>query len=104
MTGTGPPDGAEIGIQATPALFSFVGRIQEETHRFAITYQRKLRSGRLRRSSLDAIPGVGDVRKRQLLKAFKTIRNIRTATLEELNKVVPKNTAESVYAHYHAKT
>ena len=97
------PEGEEIGIQTSPALFSLIGRIQEETHRFAITYQRKLRSGKLRRSSLDSIPGVGEARKRQLLRAFRTIGNIAAATPEELSKVVPRNAAEAVYSHYHPR-
>lgn len=53
------PDGQEISIQSTPAVFALIGRIQEETHRFAITYQRTLRSRHVRGSQLDAIPGIG---------------------------------------------
>jgi len=95
------PEGEEIGISANPAVFSFIGRIQEETHRFAITYHRELRSKPLRGSELDKIAGVGEKRKAQLLKHFKSIKAIRAATLEELNKVVPRNTAASVYNYYH---
>jgi excinuclease ABC subunit C len=96
------PDGEEIGIQGNPAIFSMVGRIQEETHRFAITYQRQLRSKHLKRSSLDNILGVGEKRKQQLLKAFHTIKAISSATEEELGQVVPKNTAAAVYQYYHS--
>ena len=95
------PEGEEIGISANPAVFSFIGRIQEETHRFAITYHRELRSKPLRGSELDKIAGVGEKRKAQLLKHFKSIKAIRAASLEELNKVVPRNTAASVYNYYH---
>ena len=80
-----------------------MGRIQEETHRFAITYHRDLRGKRQRRSELDGIPGVGDKRKQELLKAFKSIKAIRAASYEELNAVVPKNTARAVYDHFHAE-
>lgn len=97
------PDGAEIGIQGNQAVFSLIGRIQEETHRFAITYQRQLRSKSMKRSSLDKIPGVGDKRKNQLLRHFKTIKSISEATLEELRQVVPKNTATAVYEYYHSR-
>ena len=97
------PDGEEIGIQGNQAVFSLIGRIQEETHRFAITYQRQLRSKNLKRSSLDQISGVGDKRKHQLLKQFKTIKAISGATLEELGQVVPKNTAAAVYEYYHSR-
>lgn len=95
------PDGEEIGIQGNQAVFSLIGRIQEETHRFAITYQRQLRSKSLKKSSLDDIPGVGDKRKQQLLKTFKTIKAISSASLDELYQVVPKNTAAAVYEYYH---
>ena len=98
------PDGEEIGIQGNPAVFSLIGRIQEETHRFAITYQRQLRSKSLKRSSLDKIPGVGEKRKQQLLKAFKTIKAISSASLEQLQSVVPKNTAAAVYEYYHSQS
>lgn len=97
------PDGEEIGIQGNQAVFSLIGRIQEETHRFAITYQRQLRSRTLKKSSLDKIAGVGDKRKQQLLKAFKTIQAISAATPEELRCVVPKNTAAAVYEYYHSQ-
>jgi excinuclease ABC subunit C len=96
------PDGGEIGIEAVPAVFSFIGRIQEETHRFAIEYQRKLREKKLT-SRLDEIKGVGEVGRNKLLKHFKTIKAIEAASLEELSKVVPKNTARAVYEHYHEK-
>lgn len=95
------PDGAEIGISANPAVFSFIGRIQEETHRFAITYHRELRSKSVKGSELDKIAGVGDKRKETLLKSFKSIKAIRSASLEELSAVVPKNTAAAVYNYYH---
>lgn len=98
------PDGEEIGIQGNQAVFSLIGRIQEETHRFAITYQRQLRSKSLKKSSLDDIPGVGDKRKQQLLKTFKTIKAISSASLDELYQVVPKNTAAAVYEYYHRQS
>ncbi len=97
------PDGEEIGIQSNQAVYTLIGRIQEETHRFAITYQRQLRSKSVKCSSLDKVPGVGEKRKQQLLKAFKTIKAISAASLEELHEVVPKNTAQAVYQYYHSK-
>ena len=94
------PEGHEIGIQSNPAAFALVGRIQEETHRFAIEYHRSLRDS-VPGSSLDKIPGVGDKRRTALIRHFGTIKAIRAATLEELQTVVPKNTAAAVYAYYH---
>ena len=95
------PDGAEIGIQATPAVFALIGRIQEETHRFAITYHRTLRSKRVRGSSLDEIKGVGEKRRLTLLKQFKSVTAIRNASLDELSQVVPRSTAQAVYEYFH---
>ena len=96
------PDGEEIGISANPAVFALIGTIQEETHRFAIEYQRSLRTAKLH-SELDDIKGVGARRRAELLKAFGTIKAIRAATLDELSAAVPKNTAEAVYRHYHGE-
>ncbi|MBE6973645.1 MAG: excinuclease ABC subunit UvrC [Ruminococcaceae bacterium] len=94
------PDGQEIGIQAVPALFALIGQIQEETHRFAIEYHRQLQSGHVKTSVLDKIPGVGEKRRGQLLKHFKTIKAIKGASLEQLEQVVPKNTANAVYDYF----
>ena len=94
------PSGEEIGIQNNQAVFSLIGKIQEETHRFAIEYQRSLRLGSYG-SELDEIPGVGEKRRNDLLRSFKTIKAIKEASPEQLCSVVPKNTARSVYEHYH---
>ncbi len=93
--------GKEIGIQANPALFAFIGQIQEETHRFAIEFHRQQQNKRVKGSVLDEIPGVGEKRKNDLLKHFKSIRAIREAGVEELEKVTPKNTAQAVYRYFH---
>ena len=95
------PEGEEIAIDRTPAVFAFIGQIQEETHRFAITYHRSLRSKRLHYSELDAIPGIGPKRKQELLKAFKSLTAIRGASLMELQQHLPKDAANAVYLHSH---
>ena len=95
------PEGAEIGIQAVPAVFAFIGRIQEETHRFAITYHRQLRSRRVKGSQLDEIPGVGEKRRLALLKHFKSVTAVKSALVEELREVVPASTAQAVYEYFH---
>ena len=84
-------------------MFALIGNIQEETHRFAINYHRKLRSKRLRYSRLDEIPGVGEKRKQDLLKAFKSISALSEATLQDLERHVPKNVAYEVYKHFHSE-
>ncbi|MBO5340276.1 MAG: excinuclease ABC subunit UvrC [Oscillospiraceae bacterium] len=94
------PDGREIGIQAVPALFALIGQIQEETHRFAIEYHRQLRSGHVKGSVLDNIPGVGEKRRAQLLKQFKTVKAVKAANLEQLRQAVPEKTARAVYEYF----
>ena len=96
-------NGLEISIAGNQSVFALIGNIQEETHRFAITYHRKLRSKRLRYSELDEIDGIGQVRKKELLKRFQSISAIKSATLEELLSVLPANAANAVYQHFSCK-
>jgi excinuclease ABC subunit C len=93
-------DGREIRIDNQQSIFSLVGRIQEETHRFAISYHKKLRSKRLRRSALDDIVGIGPKRKADLLKHFGSVSAIRSAALSELERVLPMDAANNVYKHF----
>ena len=95
--------GQEIRIDNQQSVFSLIGNIQEETHRFAITYHRKLRSKRLKYSQLDQIPGIGKVRKQELLKQFSSITAIKNASLSELEHYLPKNAAMAVYQHFHSE-
>ena len=97
------PDGKEIRIDNQQAVFSLIGNIQEETHRFAITYHRQLRSKRLRYSQLDQIPGIGPKRKEELLKTFKSLTAISQASLLELERLLPKDAAMAVYRHFHGE-
>ena len=97
------PKGQEIRIDNNQAVFALIGNIQEETHRFAITYHRQLRSKRLRYSELDEIPGIGPKRKQELLRQFKSLNAIGQATLPELERLLPKDAAAAVYAHFQKK-
>lgn len=94
------PEGMEIGIDGNQAVFSLIGNIQEETHRFAITYHRSLRSKRLRYSELDTIAGIGPKRKQELLRTFKSLTAIRQASLPELERLLPKDAAMAVFQHF----
>ncbi len=94
------PEGLEIAISATPALFAFIGRIQEETHRFAIEFHRQQRSKRSVASVLDDIDSVGDARRNALIKKFRSIKAIKGATVEELSQAVPKNVAQAVFDYF----
>jgi len=93
--------GKVIEIITNQTVFALVGKIQEEVHRFAITYHRDLRSKRLNQSALDDIPGVGAKRKESLLKHFKSIKAIKNASVQELEQVVPSNTAKSIFEYFH---
>lgn len=93
-------DGEEVGITGNPAVFALIGRIQEETHRFAIEFHRSLRTKTIG-SQLDQIKGVGIKRRNELLKHFRTIKAIKAANYDELCAVVPKNTAKAVYEFFH---
>lgn len=93
-------DGREIGIVSTPAVFALVGRIQEETHRFAVAYHHDVRTKNARRSALDGIAGLGEARRKQLLRHFGTIAAIRRASVDELAAVVPRNVAEEIVRHF----
>ena len=97
-------EGQEISIDTNQAIFALVGTIQEETHRFAITFHRQLRSKRLRYSELDGIPGIGPKRKQELLRQFKSIKSIGKATLPELERYLPKDAAMAVYQHFHQES
>ena len=97
------PEGREIGISGNPAVFALIGTIQEETHRCAIEYQRSLRSAKLR-SGLDDIPGIGEKRRSELLKAFGTVKAVKAADYEQLCAVVPRNAARAVFEHFHGET
>ena len=93
--------GLEIAIDSQPAVFALIGTVQEEVHRFAISYHRQLRSKRLRYSELDQIPGVGPKRKQELLKKFKSLSAMGKASREDLEQVLPRDAAEAVYRHFH---
>jgi len=79
--------GDEKNIKENRAVYNFIYKIQEEVHRFAITYHRSLRVKDLKTSVLDNIDGIGETRKKELLKKFGSISNIQKATIEELAEV-----------------
>lgn len=78
-------------------------QVRDESHRFAITYHRKLRSDNISESSLDDIPGIGKKRKINILKEFGTMNNVKNASVEELAKIKGMNekVATNVYEYYH---
>ncbi|MBE7007805.1 MAG: excinuclease ABC subunit UvrC [Ruminococcaceae bacterium] len=93
--------GREIDLRANPAVFALIGQIQDETHRFAITFHHESHTRTSLHSALDDIPGVGKTRKAALLKAFRSVKAIREADIEALEKAVPRSTAQAVWEHFH---
>lgn len=94
----------EIPIDRYSEGFKLITRIQDEAHRFAIEYHRSLRSKTQVKSVLDDIPGVGPARRKALMRRFKSIDEIKSATVEELMEgtEIPRSTAEEIYAFFHA--
>jgi excinuclease ABC subunit C len=98
-----PNSSRPIIIPKNNQALHLLQQVRDESHRFAITYHRKLRSKNISASSLDDIAGIGKKRKINLLKEFQTIDNIKNASIEELAKIEGMNqkTAENVYNYYH---
>ncbi len=76
-------------------------RVRDEAHRFAITYHRKLRGKRMVDSILDDVPGVGDTRKKALLRAFGSLKRLREASIDQIEEVVPRKVAHNVHEALH---
>lgn len=97
-------DGGEISISSRRALFTFLSKMQDEVHRFAIGYHHSRRSKNTFKSSLTDIEGIGEKRARAMLKYFRTIDNISKADLEELEGCpqMTKNSAIAVYRYFHS--
>ena len=93
-----PP--AEIDMPITSEVFRFMTQIQDEVHRFAITYHKKQRSKAQIKSQLDDIQGVGPAMKQKLLQHFGSISKIKSATIDELTKIVGTSRASSIYEFF----
>ena len=93
----------EIPIDTSSEGFRLITRIQDEAHRFVIEYHRSLRSKEQVHSILDDIPGIGDTRRKALLRKFKSVENIRDASEEELAQTESMNagSARQVYEFFH---
>ena len=95
----------EIPIDRHSEGFRLITRIQDEAHRFAIEYHRSLRSKSQVRSILDDIPGIGDTRRKALMRQFKSLDAVKEATVEELSQAPGMNrrAAESVWGFFHGQ-
>ena len=91
-----------IGMKQTSSLFHLLTQIQDEVHRYAITFHREKRSKRQTASELDSIKGIGPKSKEALLRTFKSVKRIREASPEKLAEIVGNAKAEIIIAHFAA--
>lgn len=92
----------EFPLKVSSTLYRLLFQIQEEAHRFAINYHRKLREDHMKKSKLDEIPGIGDIRRKSLLKHFKSINKIKNASIDELMEAdkINRQVAENIYRFF----
>ena len=86
----------EIDINPKSNLFLFLTKIQDEVHNFAISYHRQIRSKGLYSNILDSVPGIGEVRKKELLKKYGSLKKMKEATTEDLEKIVGRNASNDL--------
>lgn len=93
-----------VSFRSGSATLFLLERLRDEAHRFAITYHRKLRSKASLHSVLENIPGVGPTRRKALLKYFGSLKQVRAASLEDLQQMpgLPPSLAESIYQYFHS--
>jgi len=96
-----PP--AVISIDPRDELFKFLTQIQDEVHRYAITFHKSKSSKRQTHSELDEIKGIGKITKKSLIKAFKSVKRAKSASIDELEKIIGKSRASIVYNYFHGK-
>ncbi|MBR6137422.1 MAG: excinuclease ABC subunit UvrC [Bacilli bacterium] len=88
-----------LEVEKDSKLFLFLTRIQEEVHRYAITYHRNIKAKGALSSLLDAAPGIGEVRKKELLKHFGSLKKLKEASFEELETVIGHEIAEKLFSY-----
>ena len=91
-----------VALKTDSELFHVLTHLQDEVHRFAITFHREKRSKRALHSELDSIKGIGPKTRDELLNGHKSVRKIREASAEELAAIIGPAKAQIVYAHFHA--
>lgn len=89
-----------VGVEMDSPLFRLLTQIQDEVHRFAITFHKNKRAKHNTESELDSIKGIGDATKKTLLKVFKSLKRVREASLEELTEAIGAGKAKLIQEHY----
>lgn len=88
-----------LPVKKDSNLFLFLTRIQDEVHRYAITYHRNIKSKGSFSSLLDLVPGIGEVKKKELLRKFSSLKKMKEASLEELETILNKETAKNLFSY-----
>lgn len=94
-------EGNIIDIKKDSPLFFLLTQMQDEVHRFAITYHKNLRKKAQTKSILDEVEGLGDVRKKKIWNHFKSLKNLKEASVSDIAEVVPQQVAENIYTLLH---
>ena len=94
---------ATIELDKDSNVFHYLTRIQDEVHRFTINYHKTLRSKGSISSVLDNTPGIGNVRKKELIKKYGNLNNIKNASIEELSEIIPENVAKELKGFLRAR-
>lgn len=94
-------DGNILAVPRDTSLFFLLTQMQDEVHRFAISYHRRLRNKAMTKSILDEVEGIGEVRKKEIWKHFKSLKRLKEATIEEINEIVPVKIAQNIYNILH---
>lgn len=90
-------DGKKVDIHPKSELFFLLTKMQDEVHRYAISFHKNVRSQSLFSSLLDRVEGIGPKRRKQLLNRFKSVKRMKEATIEELEEILPKKVAGDLY-------
>lgn len=96
-------NGNILPVERESSLFFLLTQMQDEVHRFAISFHRKLRGKAMTKSILDEVEGVGEVRKKEIWKQFKSLKRLKEASVEEIAEVIPLKVAEDLYQILHAE-
>ena len=90
-----------LPVKRDSSLFFLLTQMQDEVHRFAISYHRRLRGKAMTKSILDEVEGVGEVRKKEIWKHFKSLKRLKEATVADISAVVPEKVAQNIYNILH---
>lgn len=92
-------NGCKLDVKKDSNLFLFFSKIQEEVHRYAITYHRNIKAKGALSSLLDVVPGIGEIRKKELLKRFGSLKKLKEASIADLSEVVSLDVAEKLFVY-----